>query len=93
MCGHLQYQISNSFCCFKDSINTNPEYQFERLVAGTKRDLNGASSDLSAFPVGALPNPVSEPEKDPRSDTIVIVSLLMFLACREPVETRSGRCL
>jgi hypothetical protein len=30
---------------------------------GTKRDLNGASSDLSAFPVVALPDPVSESKK------------------------------
>jgi hypothetical protein len=29
-----------------------------------KRDLNGASSDLSAFPVVALPDPVSESEKE-----------------------------
>ena len=38
--------------------------QFERLADGTKRDLNGASSDLSAVPVVALPDPVSESENE-----------------------------
>jgi hypothetical protein len=35
--------------------------QFERLADGTKRDLNGASSDLSAFPpVVTLPDPAGK---------------------------------
>ena len=38
--------------------------QLERLADGTKRNLNGASADWSAFPVVALPDPVSESEKE-----------------------------
>jgi hypothetical protein len=37
--------------------------QFERRANGTKRDLNGASSDLMAIPVVASPDPDSETEK------------------------------
>jgi hypothetical protein len=53
--------------------------QFERLADGTERDLNGASSDLSAMPVVALLDPVSEPEKDPSSETTGIIIMLMCL--------------
>jgi hypothetical protein len=38
--------------------------QFEHLADGMKRDLNGAISDLSAFPVVSLPDPLSETKKE-----------------------------
>jgi hypothetical protein len=38
--------------------------QFEGLADRMKRDLNGASSDFRAIPVVAVPDPVSESEKE-----------------------------
>ena len=44
--------------------------QFEGLADGTKRDLNGASSDLMAVPIVSLPDPDSETEKEVDSDGV-----------------------
>jgi hypothetical protein len=64
------------FVGFDDSLNFEPvlsfaaigrvtdSIQFEGLADRTKRDLNGASSDFRAVPVVAVPDPVSESEKE-----------------------------
>jgi hypothetical protein len=44
--------------------------QFEGLADGTKRDLNGASSDLIALPVVTSPDPDSKTEKEVDSDGV-----------------------
>ena len=44
--------------------------QFERLADGTKRNLNGASSDLMAVAVVSSPDPDSKTEKEVDSDGV-----------------------
>jgi hypothetical protein len=66
--------------------------QFECLADGTKR-LEWSQLGPERLPVVALLDPVSKPEKDPSSETTGIVIMLTLVACREHVETRSGRCL